>query len=445
MSSIRARILLLLLAMLAVAAAVMGALAYRTVLAETEALFDYQLRQMALSLRDQGEIAPDQARALGDEELDFVVQIWTADGRSIYASRAHSALPARALLGLADISVGGQTWRTYGVATNQRVIQVAQPRQIRQRLAADAALRSIAPLALVAPLLALLAWWLAALTLRPLAEVAAGVRRRDAGSLAALPLAGLPDEVAPLVKALNALLARLGQSLELQRAFVADAAHELRSPLTALKLQMGLLERAHDEPARQAATQALAQGIERTARLVEQLLSLARHEPGAPPLAAQPLDLAEVARAAVAGLVPLALARGSTVSLEAEAAVPMQGDATALALLVRNLVDNALRHGAAAGRVAVQVDRDPAAGAPRLRVDDAGPGIPPEDHGRVFDRFYRRAPADTDGSGLGLAIVRGIAEQHGAHVQLGSSPLGGLRVEVLFPPSASGAPAPSPA
>ncbi|WP_309625369.1 sensor histidine kinase N-terminal domain-containing protein, partial [Methylibium sp.] len=142
MNSLRARLLLLLGALLTLAAVVMGGVTYRTVLAETEALFDYQLRQMALSLRDQGEIAPDQARALADEQLDFVVQIWSADGRSIYASRAHSALPTRAYLGLAHASVAGETWRTFSVATRERVIQVAQPLQIRQQLAAGAALRS---------------------------------------------------------------------------------------------------------------------------------------------------------------------------------------------------------------------------------------------------------------------------------------------------------------
>ena len=431
MTSIRVRLLLLLLAMLAAAAAVMGAVAYRTVLAETEALFDYQLRQMALSLRDQGEIAPDQARALGDEQLDFVVQIWTADGRSIYASREHNALPARALLGLADVSAGGQTWRTYSVATNQRVIQVAQPRQIRQRLAADAALRSIAPLGLVAPLLALAIWWLVAQTLRPLETVAADVRRRDVGTLAALPVAGLPDEVAPLVQALNVLLARLDHSLDMQRAFVADAAHELRSPLTALKLQMGLLERAPDAEARREATVALAQGIDRAARLVEQLLALARHEPGAPPLAVVPLDLAEVARTALADTVPQALARGTSITLQADRPVPLHGDATALALLVRNLVDNALRHGPPGSTVEVGVDVGPA--GPWVQVDDAGPGIPAADRERVFDRFYRRAPGETEGSGLGLAIVRGIAEQHGARVTLGESHLGGVRATVQFP------------
>jgi methyl-accepting chemotaxis protein len=275
MNSIRVRLLVSLLAMLAAAALVMGGFTYRSVLAETETLFDYQLRQMALSLRDQGEIAPGQASTLADEQLDFVVQIWTVDGRSIYASRAHSTLPESALLGLADISVQGQTWRTFGVATPQRVIQVAQPRQIRQRLAANAALRSVAPLLLLAPLLALAIWWLAALTLAPLRRVAAGVRERDERSLQPLQSEGLPDEVAPLVQALNALLQRLGASLNTQRAFVADAAHELRSPLTALKLQLKLLQRAPDDAARAAATQALDDGITRAARLVEQLLTLA--------------------------------------------------------------------------------------------------------------------------------------------------------------------------
>src|SRR5438132_2353293 len=236
--------------MLAVAALVMGGLTYRSVLGETESLFDYQLRQMALSLRDQGEIAPDQARAFADEQLDFVIQLWTVDGRSIYASRAHSELPARALLGFADVAVDGQTWRTFSVATPDRVIQVAQPVQIRLRLAADAALRSIVPLLLIAPVMALVVWWAAALTLKPLRAVAADVRRRDEQSLTPLSTADLPEEVAPLVTALNALLQRLGRSLDTQRAFVSDAAHELRSPLTALKLQLQLLRRAPDEGAR---------------------------------------------------------------------------------------------------------------------------------------------------------------------------------------------------
>ena len=434
MNSIRVRLLLALLAALAISAAVMGAVTYRNVLAETEALFDYQLRQMALSLRDQGEIANAQVDALNDEQLDFVVQIWTVDGRSIYASRAHSALPARALLGLADVTVDGQTWRTFSVATRERVIQVAQPRQIRQRLAADAALRSVAPLALLAPLMALAIWWLAALTLAPLRRVAAQVRERDEQSLSALPTTGLPDEVAPLVSALNALLQRLSQSLDTQRAFVSEAAHELRSPLTALKLQLQLLSRATDDAGRAQAVATLSTGIDRAARLVEQLLALARSEPGAPAASLQPLDLSEVVRQAVADTVPFAQSRGTEFELFADAPVTLNGDRAALAMLARNLADNAVRYSPPGSRVELRVTV--ADGVAALQVDDAGPGIPPAERERVFDRFYRRSShnelIDEPGTGLGLAIVRSVAARHGAEVVLGESPLGGLRVTVRF-------------
>jgi two-component system OmpR family sensor kinase/two-component system sensor histidine kinase QseC len=429
-NSLRARLLIAMLVMLALAAVIMGGVTYRNVLAQTQALFDYQLRQMALSLRDQGEIAPDQARHLADEQLDFVVQIWTVDGRSIYASRPHSELPARALLGLADVSAGGQTWRTFSVATPERVIQVAQPLQIRMRLAADAALRSVLPLLMIAPLMALVVWWVADLTLRPLRAVVADVRRRDEQAMTPLPIEGLPEEVSPLVHALNALLQRLRQSMDTQRAFVSDAAHELRSPLTALKLQLQMIKRAGDEAARAAAIDALSAGIDRAVRLVEQLLTLARNEPGAPAPAMLPIDLTEVVREAVADTVPAALARETDVEFFGNAPVRIDGDDSSLRVLARNLADNAVRYAPPRSRVEVRVFDD--AGVPTLQVDDAGPGIPLPERERVFDRFYRRATNDGGGTGLGLAIVRSIAEMHRADVSLGDSPLGGLRVTVRF-------------
>jgi len=430
MNSIRVRVLLALLGMLVVTAAVMGALTYRNVLAETERLFDYQLRQMALSLRDQGEIAPAQASSLVDEQLDFVVQIWTADGRIIYPPRLRTDLPARALLGLADVVVDGKTWRTFSVATNDRVIQVAQPLQIRQRLAAGAALRSIVPLLFIAPAMALVVWWLAAQTLAPLRRLADGLRARDEQSLLPLPTSGLPDEVSPLVSALNGLLQRLGNALGAQRAFVADAAHELRSPLTALKLQMQLLQRAPDADARAQAAQALNAGIDRAGRLVEQLLTLARAEPGAAAPAHESVDLSSVVRSALAETVPFAASRGTTVELFADAPVRVQGNMPALTALARNLADNAVRYSPPGSRVELRVFMD--SGVPVLQVDDAGPGIAPAERERVFDRFYRHAAGDEAGTGLGLAIVRSVAERHGAVVELGESSLGGLRVRVRF-------------
>ncbi len=440
MNSIRVRVLLVLLGTLLASALAMGALTYRNVLAETEALFDYQLRQMAFSLRDQGEIAPAQASTLADAELDVVVQIWTADGRAIYPPRLRDDVPTRALLGLADITVRGTTWRTFSVATPARVIQVAQPLQTRRRLAAGAALRSVAPLLFIAPALALVVWWLAARALAPLQRVADGVRARDEQSLQPLPGEGLPDELAPLVGALNGLLRRLGDALGAQRAFVADAAHELRSPLTALKLQMQLLRRAPDAAARAAAVEALTAGIERAARLVEQLLTLARAEPGALHAAPAWLDLRDVVRTAVAETMPYAASRGTSIALLADAPVPLRGDAAALTALARNLADNAVRYAPQGARVEVRVALDGA--TPRLQVDDSGPGIAPAQRERVFDRFYRDAASDESGSGLGLAIVRSVAERHGATVALDASPLGGLRVTLRFAPTGKGTTAP---
>jgi signal transduction histidine kinase len=431
MKSIRARLLLVLLGMLTLIALVMGGVTYRNVLAETEALFDYQLRQMALSLRDQGEVSESQAGALANEQLDFVVQIWTLDGRSIYATRAHEDLPSRALLGLADVRVKGEIWRTYSVATPGRVIQVAQPLATRQRLAAEAALRSVVPLLVLVPLLAGLAWWLSAMALSPLNRVAAEVKSRDDKLLQPLAEQGLPDEVSPLVNALNGLLQRLGQTLDTQRAFLSDAAHELRSPLTALKLQIESLRRAPDDESRAQAVSSLSDGIDRAARIVEQLLALARSEPGAQPPPMEPLDLSELVRQAVADTVPYALSRGSSFSLQADAPVTVRGERQGLTALVRNLADNAVRYAPPGSQVELRVSLEQ--GVPLLQVDDAGPGIPASERERVFDRFYRRASGGEEGTGLGLAIVRSVAAHHGATVTLGQSPLGGLQVRVRFP------------
>jgi two-component system OmpR family sensor kinase/two-component system sensor histidine kinase QseC len=316
------------------------------------------------------------------------------------------------------------------VATPARVIQVSQPLAIRRKLAADAAWRAVLPLLLVAPFIAAAAWWLTSLALRPLQRVAEDVRQRGEQSLQPLPAAGLPAEVAPLVAALNALLQRLGGALDAQRAFVADAAHELRSPLTALKLQLQLLQRAGSDEDRARATGALAAGIERAARLVEQLLALARSEPGAAAAPMLRLDLAELVREALADAAPLALARGSQLELQAAQAQFIEGDRAALVALVRNLADNALRYAPPGARVELRVAAMD--GGVLLQVDDSGPGIPAAERERVFDRFYRRDQRDEPGTGLGLAIVRSVAQRHGASVGLSDSPLGGLRVTLRF-------------
>lgn len=434
--TLRVRLLLSLLAVLVIAALAMGASVYWNVLRQTESLFDYQLRQMALSLRDQGEIAPEDARALADGQLDYVIQIWGVDGHAVYATQLRTEPPARAVLGFADIPAGGIVWRTFGVEARDRVIQVAQPERVRHQRAAQAALRSVVPLLAVAPALALVIGWLVSRSLAPLQRLAVEVRSRDSGSLQALPVHGLPDEVLPLVQSLNALLDRLAAALAAQRHFVGDAAHELRSPLTALKLQVQVMRRAPDDATRDEAARALTAGVDRATRLVEQLLALARSEAG-PPREVTAAPLAEIVRQTMADVAPFADARGTTLELDvADGAqsASLFGDAD-VSVLARNLIDNAVRYSPRGGHVSVWVGHDSAHPlAPVLQVDDDGPGIPEADREMVFDRFVRRDnAADQTGSGLGLAIVRQVAMRQGAEVVLATSPAGGLRVRVTWP------------
>ena len=433
MKSLRTRLSVFLLAAALLAAGITGLLAYRNTLKENEQLFDYQLRQTALSLRDQGVAANLEAPSGSlDDAPAVVVQIWTMNGAVLYLSHPGSALPDRATLGFSDVDAGKRRWRVYSMAAHNRIIQVAQPLELRRDLAAAAALRSLRPLLIFAPLMAVLIWFLVDRALRPVQRLAHEVKLRDAGSLEPLPEQDLPSEVEPVAQAINSLLARLKLAFDSQRAFVADAAHELRSPLTALKLQLQLMARASDDQARQAAAAQLEQGVERATRLIGQLLIAARTAPGETGPAPQRLDLSEAARQAVAEAWPLAEARRIELGMEAPTAALVMADADALQILLRNLLDNALRYTPEGGQVELAIATQPDALV--LTVDDSGPGIPPDERERAFQRFYRgqRNAGDSTGSGLGLAIVANIAARHGAEVMLLDSALGGLRVEVRF-------------
>ncbi|HEY8880820.1 MAG TPA: ATP-binding protein [Roseateles sp.] len=430
--TLRGRLFALLAALGAVTAIAVAGATYVSVRAQADELFDYQLRQTALSLRDQGRIASDEAAALADPSLDYLVQIWSVQGLELYSSRPQGMsepLPPRAVLGFSNLHLSGQDWRVFSAATPLRVVQVAQPLAVRQRLAAVAALRSVVPVAVALPLVAAAVWWLLGVSLAPLARVTRAAQAGGANAMDPLPTADLPGEVAPLVEAFNGLLGRLATAFDAQRSFVADAAHELRSPLTALKLQLGLLRDATPGAEQDEAIARLRGGIDRAVHLVEQLLALARAEPGAA-AAELPLDLADLARQALADVQPLADRAGVALALTAPDPLPLTGDPQALRGALRNLIDNAVKYGART--VQVSALRGPG-GAPLLRVDDDGPGIPLEARERVFGRFQRGEGATVEGSGLGLAIVQAAARQQGANVALATSPSGGLRVEIAWP------------
>jgi two-component system OmpR family sensor kinase/two-component system sensor histidine kinase QseC len=430
MISIRTRLLIALLALVAATSLLAGMFTYRRVLAETSTLFDYQLRQMALSLRSQVSLAPRLELPPDQADADFVIQIWDLYGTRVYFSRPGLPLINATALGYANIGVAGESWRTYGLQTLNGVIQIAQPVRVREALARGAALRVVIPLLLVLPLLGAAVVGVVGTGLAPLRRMAFEVQRRDAHSLTPITAERLPQEVAPLVNALNRLLVRLHAAFQAQRAFVADAAHELRSPLTAVRLELQLLDRAPDEAARREARANLGAAVERAIHLVEQLLTLARSEPRDATSELAKTALEQAAAEGIADAHALALARPIDHALDPEPAT-VQGERDALRILVRNLVDNAVRYTPMGGRVRVRTQSG-AAGAV-LEVTDSGPGIPPADRERAFDRFYRRANAPEGGSGLGLAIVKAIADRHGARVSLDDAPGGGLRVSVSFP------------
>src|SRR5882762_926102 len=271
MSSLRTRLLVWLLGAVVFVGAVGGWTVYPNALAEADAFFDYHLRQTALILKNQ----PVEYSLLGpriippdDAAYDFVVQVWTLDGLRVYLSQPHAVLPAITTIGFSTVTTSEGRWRVFGVQALTKVIQVAQPMSVRQQRAAQLALQTLKPFALLLPVLALLIWLAVGHALEPLQRLTTLVKARRVNALDPLPDTRLPDEVQPLVSALNDLLARLRAALERERAFMADAAHELRTPLTALHLQMGMLARASGDLERAAAMEALSAGVQRAIRRV---------------------------------------------------------------------------------------------------------------------------------------------------------------------------------
>jgi len=437
MNSVRARLLAWLLGGVFFVGAVGGWFVYRNALVEADVFFDYHLRQTALLLSDQPVeylLSPEIPQTTAD--YDFVLQVWTLDGVRVYLSRPHAVLPAITTLGFSTAATSEGRWRMFGVQTPTKVIQVAQPMRVRERQAVELALRTLTPFVLLMPMLVLFIWFAVGHSLGPFRRVTALVKSRKVTALDPLPAGNLPGEVQPLVGALNDLLERLGAALERERGFLADAAHELRTPLTALHLQMGTLARATNEAERTDAMEKLSAGVQRAIRLVEQLLSLARQEPRAD-VVRRRLRVDELAREVVAEMVPLADARKIDLGISASQPAFVMGEPEALRTLIRNLVDNAVRYTPVGGTVDVSVQDSDApetrCGAV-LRVVDTGPGIPPNERQRVFDRFYRPPGTSPPGSGLGMAIVKAIADAHGATIVLDSDPnTHGLSVTVSFP------------
>lgn len=433
MNAIRHRLLIWLLAIILCGMSIAALAVYRGAQAELNTLFDRHLSQVAVSLIDQQFADAFILGSLDQEaEYDLVIQVWAGDGVRRYASHAHVDVPRPTRSGHETVHTREGDWRVFSMNGAGLTIEVSQPLRIRQALAASAAWRTILPMLLMLPVLGIAVWLVVGHGLRPLESVAAAVRERTPGSLTPVPTDHLPEELRPMVAALNDMLGRLGRALEAQRTFTANAAHELRTPLTALQLQLGLLKTATTDEERSNALDHLEDAVRRSVHLAQQLLTIARQDPDVVENAFADLELNAVVKQVLARQEPIARSRGIDLGMTRDEITRIHGDSEAIAILVNNLVDNAMRYTPAGGRVDVAVRRELDQAV--LEVIDTGPGIPPADRERVFNRFQRGDVRDETGSGLGLAIVRSVATRHRATVTLLDNPEGpGLRARVVIP------------
>ncbi|HEY2815963.1 MAG TPA: ATP-binding protein [Casimicrobiaceae bacterium] len=438
MKSIRRALLFSLLAGLAAVGILASAATYVAARHQIGELLDLQLKQLANSTRIDDLLRGRQpgfdshATPNGEGVTELVTQIWDRDGVLVYWSRPGLGLPVPVTPGYATVHVDRRDWRVYTLVQGTHALQVAQAEDEREAIATKTALRTLFPFIVLIPVFGLMIWYAVGRGLRPLFAMSQAVAKRQPDALAPLSERNLPQELQPLAGSLNALLERLDSALGAQRRFTADAAHELRTPLAALKLQLDVARRANDQTARVAAYDDLNAGVERASHLVDQLLTLARIEPEALATRAVDCDLAAIAKEAIVARGALAAEKRIDLGLAREARVGVRGDPTALAILLSNLLDNALRYTPAGGKIDVAVDADD--GRALLTVVDNGPGIAPEERERVFDRFFRSADNRELGSGLGLSIVKRIADAHHAAIELGTPEHGsGLVVTVRFP------------
>jgi len=435
--TIRRQLLIYLLGGMFAATLIASFATYIEVRNETNELFDYQLQQIADALPN--EIPAGLNLPVGKvEHEEIAVQVWNARGRLVFTSGPVADMPRFPHFGFHSVVFQGKGWRIFSEGNANRTIQISQPHAARDELAVGMAVRTLTPFMLLVPILALLIWLVVGRSLAPMHRLAHDLSQRSPDALDPLPDNAYPPELQPILTELNRLLERLARAFATQRAFVADAAHELRTPLAALKLQLQLVEREHDRAQVTAGFGKLHERLNRATHLVQQLLTLARHEHNARPPSHLPIDLRELAAHTVSDHASQAENKGVDLGVVAGTATSpaplVMGDESSLRIMLGNLVDNATRYTHVGGcvDVSVTVAED---GSPLLRVADNGPGIPEEDRQRVFDRFYRREGTGESGSGLGLFIARTIADQHGAIISLGrTTARGGLTVTVRFKP-----------
>lgn len=446
--SLQGRLLALVLGMVAVVWLAAVAWTWFDVRHELDELLDGHLAQAAALLvvqqaRDIDDDGTVDAPSLHKYAPKVAFQVFH-EGRLALRSTNAPGQPLVAMgekfrSGFRTVMIDGTAWRVFATRGAERDVQVYVGEQVESRLAILWAVMrgTLWPVVVALPLLALGVAWAVAVGMAPLRRLGRTLAERQPQALTPVVLDHAPAEMVPVVDALNGLFGRIGALLDSERRFTADAAHELRTPIAAIRTQAQVALAESDDALRSHALRATLEGCDRATRLVEQLLTLSRLEAGSSPPGA-PVELGESVRRVLADLAPQALQKSQTVALQAVAPCHVLGDATLLGVLVRNLVDNAIRYSPAQARIMVTLALQGA--QVQLAVEDSGPGLAEADARRLGERFFRVLGSGESGSGLGWSIVRRIAAAQGAVLGTGrSARLGGLQVTVTWPAAYSGA------
>jgi len=437
--SLKARLLALALAATVAVWAATIAFAWIDARKEIDELLDAHLAQAAslLIAQTSGEVEEidiEHAPLLHKAARRVAFQLWeNGEHLRLHSVNSPQTPLGSSIEGFSDRVVDGKAWRVFTAwnASHEILIHVGERADVRKELAQELAEGLVGPLLIALPVLALLLWVAVNRGLRPLVVLTDEVSKREPDNLAPIEAGRTPREVAPVIHQINRLFNRIDRSLELERRFTADAAHELRTPVAAIKAQAQVAKMAGGEDTRNHAIDLVLAGADRAARLVEQLLTLARLDSAGRNLL-QPTDLRKLAVMVIADLVPSASNKRVSLELTEDEGSVVPAIPGLLEVLLRNLIDNAIRHSPEGSTVVVRAAPD-GEGA-LFSVTDNGPGIPATERESVFHRFYRLPEAGEGGSGLGLSIVAQIAEIHGARVRLADPPTGtGLEVTVNFP------------
>ena len=406
-SSLRRTALLWMTGLLTVVGLVTILIAYVYVRDEADEFLDGQLRQIALNAGNGMSAANAPASADHDPEDEFAITIWDPHGDVVHQSLPGVDIPRQNRVGFADVRAGGERWHVYTTSDGSRTVQVAQRETVRAEIIESAAIGAAAPILIVIPLSWLVVGWAMNCMLRRLDVLATEIADRSAMAREPIPLEGVPLEVAPLVASMNGLIERLRAAVETQKRFLADAAHELRTPLAAMQIQVDNLASDYNQPDRRVAS--LAAGVKRAGALVNQLLRLARLDAPIPAGGGQ-ADVGALLLDGVADIAPIAERKGIDLGAHIRTPAIYAAAEADMRTLFGVLIDNAVRYTPSGGSVDVSLFSR----GDQLIVEivDTGPGLPRGQEDRIFDRFFRGSPHDLEGTGLGLAIARRIAERH---------------------------------